>query len=668
MKPTHALCLLLLLILSACAPRPASAWDAATLRALDPADAADPAADLTALYTRQRGLWAEIRLDLLDIPFDPARRDADQPPLPDIYIALDTQPGGARTWLYPLSAAAHLQTSDLAYDLLIAIPASGQPIIYSADETDKLRRAWLRFPFTHIDRTADTLTLRFLSLGLPASYQAQALTLGGAPLDATPIIHTSQTEQAQAPLLLLFYDVFPAATPAQALRRWDGAHTGPYGERHGLRHLLEAADRYNLPLTLLHLAQPERLSALDYVGGKRLLDDLLRQNLVSLPNALPPAAWPAPDESDSLQPTAQGLTLEARRALLDAAINAQPLVWGGELAYSGWGNADAAAPAMAYLAARPYVRVLPAADFLTLPGAAQREPLSMPPGLAAPQEAALLAAMPAQSPLTAAAEGMLAHLTSPTRDPLLRQLRAHYLPDLHYFAAAARWQQDPAPLADCQSLPSACLLASPSFFAVLRSDGARLAYLFMRDSQGVHQITGPTYQFESGLSDRTRWDLTQAQAADPAALGGAFVDSDSPWGPCTPKITGAQSITFTCDAPNRQKTFALQPDGIRVQYSIPAPITHIGLTLDPWRRFEPNWGSLYGWSGAGGWEVQGGPSVRIQAAGEISRAAFLDSRIYMGAVEDPNAEYPPGHFLPFPMAVWHIASSTDILLQVVPSK
>lgn len=651
-----------ILCLAACAPAPA--WDAATLRALDPGDAPAPAADITALYTRQRGIFTEIRLDLLDIPFDPALDDSQQPPLPDIYIALDTQPGGFIAWAYPKSQTAIFNQSDLEYDILVAIPGRGSPAVYAAMESGLREEGW-RLPAVSVERTTDTITLRYLSPGLPIGTRLQAITLDNIQVDQTPVIGAADQASDSVRLLLLFYDVFPSTTPAQALRRWDGAHTGPYGERHGLKHLLLAAERTNLPITLLDLALPERLAALDYVGGIKILDNLMRQNLVSLGLSTTEIAWPAPDENDLLQPTAQGLSLDARRALVNAALGGQPLVWGGELAYSAWANADAAAPSMAYLAARPYVRVLPSSQFM---GAAQPgpwEPLTVPSGLDAPDTAARVAQMPPDSPITQLAQRMLSMLTAPTRDPRLRQLRAQYLPDLDALSHAVDWGQSPRSLSMCEQVQGYCFLGSERFFAILRSDGARLVYLFMKDKTGIHQIVGPTYQFETGLSDRSIWALDQGQGADPGALGGAFVDADAPWAVYTASVAVDGSILFTRDDNSRLKTFLLTENGLRAGYAGDTPAaTKIGLVLDPWRRFEPNWGGLYGLSGAGGWGVQSGPSVSIQAAGDVIRATFLDSREKMGMVEDPNFEYPPGHFLPFPMAVFTVNPGGDVILVV----
>ena len=83
---------------------------------------------------------------------------------------------------------------------------------------------------------------------------------------------------AKAPLLLAFWDALPANTPAQLLQRWDGAHTGPYGSRHGLKHLLAAVEEYEVPVALLDLKDPtSTLSGLDLIGQIAYIQQLEEQ-------------------------------------------------------------------------------------------------------------------------------------------------------------------------------------------------------------------------------------------------------------------------------------------------------------------------------------------------------------------------------------------------------
>jgi hypothetical protein len=100
-------------------------------------------------------------------------------------------------------------------------------------------------------------------------------------------ISSSGFPPGQAQVLLAFWNSFPAYTPAQALRRWDGAHTGPYGERHGLHVLLQQVRRTKVPVALLDLKIPASLSALEYAGGMPIVRDLAEEGLLILPDALP---------------------------------------------------------------------------------------------------------------------------------------------------------------------------------------------------------------------------------------------------------------------------------------------------------------------------------------------------------------------------------------------
>jgi hypothetical protein len=83
------------------------------------------------------------------------------------------------------------------------------------------------------------------------------------------------------------WNTFPAYTPAQALKNWDGAHTGPDSSRHGLRHLLDAVDSSDIPVVLLDLKYPAWLAALDMTGGLSRIQYLEKKRLIILPVVMP---------------------------------------------------------------------------------------------------------------------------------------------------------------------------------------------------------------------------------------------------------------------------------------------------------------------------------------------------------------------------------------------
>jgi hypothetical protein len=106
------------------------------------------------------------------------------------------------------------------------------------------------------------------------------LTPAGSPAlaDQISVISSKGTPPPPAQVLFAFWDSYTAYTPATALRRWDGAHTGPYGGRHGLGNLLRTAQAQGIPLALLDLKNPAALAALDYTSGRQTVDEMSPQS------------------------------------------------------------------------------------------------------------------------------------------------------------------------------------------------------------------------------------------------------------------------------------------------------------------------------------------------------------------------------------------------------
>ena len=306
-------------------PRLAHPW-ANALRALDLADASTPSNDITAVYLRPNGDNLQIRIDLLDFQVP------EQLSL-DIMIGDDSAPEAV-----PLNIHIPSETnsSRISYDPLLAT------VIVDVPLTEIPAR-----PRVDVATPEDQIT---------------GLTLDG------PI--PTQT----APLLLTFYDTFTSRFPAEALRSWDGAHSGPRGERHGLKHLLDAVKKYQVPVVLLDLKEPENLSALDAMGVLPQIDALANNGLLILPESeqmLPAKKNQGTDdfqfvhlqdsthlyhplfskityipiviETDATQPTPDGPSLEVRRALVETALNNDKkdlLVLGGSLPNTTWGSPD----------------------------------------------------------------------------------------------------------------------------------------------------------------------------------------------------------------------------------------------------------------------------------------------------------------------------------------
>ena len=747
-------------------------WAYTDLRAVEAAGAVQPELDLVAAYIRRLGPEIQVRLDLLDLT---DRHDYD------LYLALDTGPGG--TTELPLQA-----TAELEWDTLLIIPASGpiqalagaQALAADRPLAQPVQRREMGIRVLR-DPGLDTLTISFnpAALGdVPLGFSLQVyLTPAGSLLPADQIapIHSDERPPERARVLFAFTNSLPAYTPAQALRRWDGAHTGPLGGRHGLYNLLRAARNAGQPVTLLDLKTPGSLAALDYVGGLKLVREMAAAQLLILPENLPTfptqaqpgsltplPAWalertalesrqvtldfglpaspflfataesalveasaararlifiPQPaDEAnpgqtviarwgetrgisvpgygasvDPNQATLDGPSLEVRRALVETALAAeagqQPLlVLGGDLPASQWGNPQIARATFRYLASRPWIQALNANDLLSAQTAANRAPFphAQTPLLEHSPMVEALREAPGNSPGTAAWQAYRS-LFNPVHPapPELPALRAHYLGQTGALLAAARWADcigeacRAAPAVDC-SLDvdfdgrQECSLSSGDFFALLDPQGGALRYAFARTSSGVHQLVAPSSQFVTGLSDPGRWDLSQGLAADPDVITGAFAGPDIPFIPSTE----AGELIFTAPDGSLRKSFRLTSQGLYVGYQAGRgahTTVQIPLALDPWGRFSAGWAGRYqsgttnlGWF----YEVQPSPPggstlrVEIQTSGRLTAHSFNDSRQFLDVPEDPNRDYPRGHFLPFPMTLVEVQAEGDFYVQI----
>ncbi len=295
-----------------------------------------------------------------------------------------------------------------------------------------------------------------------------------------------------------------------------------------------------------------------------------------------------------------------------------PLLIGGDFQRSTWGTYEYAEPSFAWLKARPYF-------FIESTG------------------------------LPAEAIGKPVDFINPTKemleksDPALAQNYAWLVPVLE---SAARWSGNPAPVAECKDL---CILASDTFYAVFHPRGGRLVFFFA----GPEQVIGPTAQFFIGLSDRSQWDVSKGEGADPAQIMGAFGDADDAFRPYQPEITD-NSIRFV-SADGREKTYRLTETGLDAAFSEPLD-TQIPLALSPQTRFTPGWTQKYRLERLPDgirYQVAGGPMVRIQVtAGQVRAVdSFLEAIPFIASPENPNLELSRGFFLPFPLTIVHLSAS-----------
>jgi hypothetical protein len=263
------------LIFTACGPAassivntPIPSWTYATLKNMDQVDPdVSPNLDLIALYSRVLNDEYQIRLDFLDL---------DTILNSTTLLALDIRPGGSQRTPFSIS-------SDLNWDLLIVVkPASSSYII-----NDNLVTIPGSFPKITVDLEMDSVVIEVPVQDLPGSptrYKLQAIVLcpgqEGTICDKSPISYPVLSYSKQISVAFVFWDLLPASTPLQILRHWDGAHSGPFGQRHGLKHLLENSSKYKIPILLLGLDNPESEAGLKLLGQTAWVNELAKQELV----------------------------------------------------------------------------------------------------------------------------------------------------------------------------------------------------------------------------------------------------------------------------------------------------------------------------------------------------------------------------------------------------
>ncbi|MCC6146903.1 MAG: hypothetical protein IT308_04980 [Anaerolineaceae bacterium] len=269
-----------ILFLASCASKPApsllpdiepeESWQFADLIYIDSDLSSTPDQDLLAIYARQPSNLLQIRLDFLETPLEPNR---------NMFIDIgfqETSPERGLPFKY---------FSKRNYRL--TIQSGHDPVIQDQNNQSANDLHSNIIWYTHLDyavieiRHSDPTPIPLLR-----SVSVQLLDQHMFPLGApTPqVLKASPPPSQKAHLLLEFWDVMPGYTPAQTLRRWDGAHTGPFGQRHGLRYLLEAVEEYRLPVTLLDIKQPDSLAALNYLGEREKILTLANENLILMPD------------------------------------------------------------------------------------------------------------------------------------------------------------------------------------------------------------------------------------------------------------------------------------------------------------------------------------------------------------------------------------------------
>ena len=222
-------------------------WLPEDVKGLDPwGDSTSDATDIVAIYQREMDGNFEFRLDIMNFENDD---------LSPIYFAVDFLDGGSTQ-----VSSQNSLTFEVEWDLLVSV-VDGEFKLFDADFTDISDQ----LVTTEINRQLDFVFFA-ISEGAFAdwdgdAFQIQALLLNSANsavLDQTTLVATDSTT-GRAKLVLNYMNVFFSVNhPESAASLYDGftPFTTPgrenerEGERRGGRYMLDATERYEIPITI----------------------------------------------------------------------------------------------------------------------------------------------------------------------------------------------------------------------------------------------------------------------------------------------------------------------------------------------------------------------------------------------------------------------------------
>ncbi len=707
------------------------------MRWLNPCPAAAPC-QLAAISARALTAAVQLRADFLLPPAQPL-------PAGQLILLADVRPGSH----LPSSADLPIAFSSQAWDLaqILTLRKDQPPALRSVGATTLPTPPKILSPSGalqwELPTPADPAQIRLQLHWFPAE--------AGSKIEVTDSLTLSDLSPAQAPLLLVFWDTLDARTPAALLRSWDGAHAGPNGTRHGLKHLLAQAASAQVPLALADLKTPQTLQAIDLLGQIPTLAALAQSGTLELTDGskttpyaaayalaqsqkltesygLPPAnaafspllsgddtiafaylpgasrlvvrrdaqlLIPLPAHPYASNSVALGVDTSLLRRLLLASHSPDPydgVVAGGSLAATAWADADSTD--LSYLASLPWVKILSVPDLRAFPPAPA--PASLCPDLlctprpfalrptaetgqllsAESTYAVLQSTLASQlqslppSTLTDAAWHAFQQAAQPTPSYLRQRLQANYLPHLHFLIFAARWAEAPVSQQNCtqdfdQDGQGECVLSNAHWLLILDPQGARVLTAVHAESGRAQPIIALPSQFVVGNSDPMDWKFASGPLADPREIPGAFFHPNEPFEVYTPSFS---SETLTLSAPSGRK-FTATLNGTKVNFTLhrsddglarfPLPLAPAACAHADFP-FQTQHTALH-------WNASPTQAFTLtRSAGQWSLSTSCDSTAYLAQPEDPSRENPPGHYLPFPLAVLEISYAHHIELQLTP--
>jgi hypothetical protein len=664
MKHFFPLCFLLLFTIS-CSRQAVQtstvtkAWNYSDLRAIDPSDTKTPNIDIIALYSRQLNNNLQIRIDFLDQTIDN---------YPSLLLLFNNGWEGNSQLPFDILPQSN-------WNYLLLIPSDGHIIL--KDQKDEpvdspkvsiIRDIALGALILNIDKSAIS--------GLSTKTEIELFSADNSfsEIDRLSPIQLGASPPSRGKVVLAFWDIFKADTPAQALRSWDGAHTGPFSSRHGLVSLVESIEKTGIPAFLFDINKTKTWSIFDYLGIDERLKVLIDQGKVIVVDQ---GSNLSPDLSKLDDETANSFvndlsgeipSIAVRRALLTTTQNSEnTLLLGGEFNKTAWGDFSTAFQTLSYIKNHPWLEPISDRSLIET----QVNPAAENGDSFFDDIEAKIRVVP-ENRIRTVAEELLSSLSEPGTQ-MENDLKRVYIGQIGHLLAISKWSANRQPISDCsQNLDSdndlECILASDNLAVVIDLQGGYISYAFSFHAGEYHQIIGPSYQLAIGLSDPMSWKFDQGISTDPSVIPGAFSGVENKWRKFHLTKVDRDSITIQEEDRLSEKRFRITNASIYFQYKgYNNEKFAIPLILDPWTMETEDWGSLYTntiqtqrWL----WGIENRITVETIFMDHLEVSTFQDSISLIQAPENPSLDYPAGHYLPFPLAFGQLTTEYQGLVEI----
>ena len=653
-----------------------SNWEYIDLRTIDQVDTSREDLDIIAVLSKYSNGNIQIRVDFVDLLREHGFI---------LSVFIDCQPGG-----YDHFSQGELSVKDFSWDLLLQYSDSGNTTIVNPPNLVspiKLRtfldisQNYLEFTLGNIPHNLISNTSRFLIL--ISSQETKQV------VDMTEPAFLIGSPPPPVEVAFVFWNCIEGTTPGNALRSWAGAHSGPISSRHGLLYLLDSSRSWEIPVNICDLSSPDLVSTFEYLGVLGFIEELRGENLLldlsnCSGNGYANGAYPIMFENDS----------DFAQSVINQYHSSPdvPILIGGDLSMSGLGSPTTVDGLFLFISRHPWIRVvgnlslatsrmtktqiqeLPITEESNIPYTTTG--IHIPSGMTESQIQKSVFTEILRLPKNDLSEytAFLYNQVVNSSQPNIILARGSYLGQLGHFIAAAKWAENPEEYNSCDvdidwDGQSECVLSSVNIFMTLELDGGYLAFAYAINPMGVHQIIGPTTQFDVLRSDPSLLVESRGVIGDPGQIPGAFADSLLNWQSYY-GVSNSSMISLYSRENTTQKNFAIQGSTIMVTISKSDDMSSLALpiTIDPWLRYESNWSNIY-------WEQLDFPlwiwgagrfiSIGINSDNSYSYFTFNHTHNALRAPENPDYDYSPGHLLPMTMALVEFQADTFLSIGIV---